>query len=88
MRLLVTRAAGRCRTGPVTAVDTALTGAGFALAGAGLTATTAVTFRAASVVDADHRRTKRDDGKSCPKKQTFHRRFSIPKGTELRDSMP
>ena len=88
LRLLVARAASRRRIGTVTPVDTAFAGACLALALAGLTATAAVTLGAASVVDADRRSTKRDDGKGRPEEKTFHRRFSIPKGTELRDDIP
>ena len=88
LRLLAALAASRRRTGTVTAADTAFAGACLALALAGIAATAAVTLGAASVVDADRRSTKRDDGKGRPEEKTFHRRFSIPKGTELRDAMP
>jgi hypothetical protein len=88
LRLLAALAASRRRTATVTSVDTALAGACLAPALAGLTATAAITLGAASVVDTDRRSTKRDDGKGRPEEQTFHRRFSIPNGTELRDAMP
>jgi len=88
LRLLVALAASRRRTGTVTAVGTAFAGAYLALALAGIAATTAVTLGAASVVDTDGRSTKRDDGKGRPEEQTFHRRISISKGTELRDAIP
>jgi len=88
LRLLVALAASRRRTGTVTAIDTAFAGACLALALAGLTATAAVTLGAASVVDADRCSTERDDGKGRPEEQTFHRRISIPKGTEIRVAMP
>ena len=85
-RLMVAFAASRRRAGTVTAVGAAFAGAGVARAGAGLTATTAVTLGAAGVVDADCRSTERDDGKGRPEEQAFHRRISLSK--ELNSETP